>query len=100
MGAMTDALTEGVKQHQKLLVKALGLVGITAGIALGALSAASTPAPTMAPNASSGDAPTNTVYVSPTLNGMTLGATQTWTPPGTVEATIQAVPPVKAPPYA
>lgn len=99
MDTTTDAVTTQFKQHRGLVVKAFGLVGITAGVALGALSLASTPEPTTVPSASSGDAPTNTVYVSPTLGGMTLGATQTWAPPGTVEATGHAVPPVKAPQY-
>ncbi|MGB8407372.1 MAG: hypothetical protein WCE30_25250 [Mycobacterium sp.] len=99
MGTLTEAVIAQGTQHQSVLVKAFGLVGITAGVALGALSIASTPAPTTAPNASSGDAPTNTVYVSPSVGGMTVGATQTWTPAGTAENTMQAVPPVKAPPY-
>jgi hypothetical protein len=99
MDITSSAATTHLNGHRSLLVKVFGLMGITAGVALGALSLASTPEPTTAPNASSGDAPTNTVYVSPTLGGMTLGATQTWAAPGTVEETGQAVPPVKASPY-
>jgi hypothetical protein len=46
--------------------------------------------------AGSGDAPTNTVYVQPSVSAMTMGATATFTTPATVEPTTEAVPPVKA----
>lgn len=88
-----------VNRHQGLVVKAFGLVGITAGVALGALSAANTPAPTVVPSASSGHGDSGGTYVSPTLSDMTAGATATWTTPGTAAPTMHAVPPVKAAPY-
>jgi hypothetical protein len=46
--------------------------------------------------AGSGDAPTNTVFVQPSVSAMTMGATATFTTPATVEPTTEAVPPVKA----
>jgi hypothetical protein len=46
--------------------------------------------------AGSGDAPSNTVYVQPSVSAMTMGATATFTTPTTVEPTTVAVPPVKA----
>jgi len=46
--------------------------------------------------AGSGDAPSNTVYVQPSVSAMTMGATATFTTPSTVEPTTEAVPPVKA----
>ena len=46
--------------------------------------------------AGSGDAPTNSVYVQPSVTGMNMGATATFTTPATVEPTTEAVPPVKA----
>lgn len=46
--------------------------------------------------AGSGDAPTNTVYIQPSVSAMTMGATATFTTPATVEPTTEAVPPVKA----
>lgn len=99
MNILTSAVAPQFTSRRSLLVKTFGWLGVAAGVALGALSLASTPDATTVPNASSGDAPTNTVYVSPTLGGMTMGATQTWTPPGTVEETTVAAPPVKASPY-
>lgn len=46
--------------------------------------------------AGSGDAPTNTVFVQPTVSAMTMGATATFTTPASVPATTEAVPPIKA----
>ena len=46
--------------------------------------------------AGSGDAPTNSVYAQPSVTGMNMGATATFTTPATVEPTTEAVPPVKA----
>jgi hypothetical protein len=46
--------------------------------------------------AGSGDAPTNTVFVQPTVSAMTLGATKTFTTPASVPATTEATPPIKA----
>ena len=81
------------------LIKAFAWVGIGAGVALGALSLAHSPDSDTEVNANSGNAPTNTVYHSPTLGGMNLGATETWTPPDTVAPKGRAEPPVKANPY-
>ena len=46
--------------------------------------------------AGSGDAPTNTVFVQPSVSAMTQGATATFSTPASVPATTEAVPPVKA----
>lgn len=46
--------------------------------------------------AGSGDAPTNTTYVQPTVKGMQLGSTNTATTPPSAPATGAAVPSVKA----
>lgn len=46
--------------------------------------------------AGSGDAPTNTQFTQPSLNAMTMGASATWTTPGSVEATTLASPVIKA----
>jgi len=99
MNILTSAVATQFTRRRSLLVKTFGWFGVAAGVALGALSVANSPESSTQLNANSGDAPTNTVYVSPTLNGMTMGATQTWTPPGTAEETTAAVPPVKASPY-
>jgi hypothetical protein len=46
--------------------------------------------------AGSGDAPTNTVFVSPAVSAMNLGSTETTTVAPSAIATSMAVPPVKA----
>jgi hypothetical protein len=46
--------------------------------------------------AGSGDAPTNTVFIQPTVSAMTMGATATPDPPPSVPATTEAKPAVKA----
>ena len=46
--------------------------------------------------AGSGDAPTNSVFIQPSVSAMTMGATATFTTPSTVEPTTEAVPPIKA----
>jgi hypothetical protein len=46
--------------------------------------------------AGSGDAPTNTMFIQPSVTGMTMGATATFTTPTTVEPTTEATPPIKA----
>jgi len=99
MDSVKGAPTTQVKLQRSPLVKAFGWVGVAAGVALGALSLAHSPDSTTELNANSGDAPTNTVYVSPSVGGMNLGATQTWTPPDTVAPKGRAEPPVKANPY-
>ncbi|MDR3662922.1 MAG: hypothetical protein P4L86_21475 [Mycobacterium sp.] len=98
---MTDAATTKTgttKRRRSLLVKTFGFTGIAAGVALAAFGAANAPAPT-APDASSGHGASNTVFSSPAVGDMNMGATATWTPPSEVEATPVAVPPVKAAPY-
>jgi len=97
-----DSVMEGnvaqVVPQRSPLVKAFAWVGIGAGAILGALSLAHSPDSATEVNANSGNAPTNTVYISPTQGGMNLGATQTWTPPDTVAPKGRAEPPVKASP--
>ncbi|PXX07236.1 hypothetical protein [Mycolicibacterium moriokaense] len=46
--------------------------------------------------AGSGNAPTNTVYVQPTVGAMNMGATATFTTPSSLPQVTEAVPPVKA----
>ncbi|WP_156752420.1 hypothetical protein [Mycobacterium sp. ACS1612] len=46
--------------------------------------------------AGSGDGSSAGVYSQPTVAGMNMGATATFTTPATVEPTTEAVPPVKA----
>ena len=46
--------------------------------------------------AGSGNAPTNTVYVQPTVGAMNMGATATFTTPSSMPQVTEAVPPVKA----
>jgi hypothetical protein len=53
-------------------------------------------APQTSTLAGSGDAPSNTVYVQPSVSAMTMGATATFTTPGSAPATTEAVPPIKA----
>ena len=96
---MNSANNPGATQvmpHRSPLVKAFAWVGIGAGVALGAVSLAHSPDSATEMNANSGNAPTNTVYVSPTQGGMNLGATQTWTPPNTAAPSGRAEPAVKA----
>lgn len=78
-------------------IRLLGLAGASAFVALGTMSLVSGPSGAGATNvAGSGDAPTNTVYVQPTVAGASMGATATWTTPASVEESVSAVPPVKA----
>jgi len=46
--------------------------------------------------AGSGDGSSGGVYTQPSVTGMNMGATATFTTPATVEPTTEAVPPVKA----
>ena len=46
--------------------------------------------------AGSGDAPTNTIYLQPSVSNMNMGATATFTTPSSVPPVTQAVPTVKA----
>jgi hypothetical protein len=75
--------------------------GIGAFAALAGVSAAIGSHPATVPNlqASSGDAPDNTTYSQPSPPTMNMGATATFTPPGTEVATPMASPSVKAAPY-
>ena len=73
----------------------LGVIGIAAFVALGALSAAHGglgvgPGPRL--TAGSGSAATNTVFTQPVVGGMNIGATATWTTPASAPATSVAVP--------
>ena len=77
------------------------LVGIALGFgALAALAVASLSHGGVVPQstslAGSGDAPANTTYSQPVVAGMNMGATATWAPPASTEATSKAVPPIKA----
>ena len=88
------------RTHSRFLKsKILGIVvGAAAAIALmvvGVLNGVDglTPGRTLA---GSGDAPTSTVYVQPTVAGMSMGATATPVTPSSVPATTEAVPPIKA----
>lgn len=99
MKSARDADTAQVIPRRSPMVKAFAWVGVGAGVTLGALSLAHGPDSTTEVNANSGNAPTNTVFVSPTQGGMNVGATQTWTPPGTSAPKGRAEPPVKATPY-
>jgi len=73
-----------------------------AGVALGfaALAASSLGHGGVLPQstslAGSGDAPANTTYSQPVVAGMNMGATATWAPPASTEATSKAMPPIKA----
>jgi hypothetical protein len=77
------------------------VIGAGAFAALAALgvAAGSHPAPAPSYRASSGDAPTNTTYAQPSVPAMNLGATATFTPPGTEAPTSMAAPLIKAAPY-
>lgn len=80
------------------------LVGIALGFgALAALAALAVTSlshggvlPQSTSLAGSGDAPANTTYSQPVVAGMNMGATATWAPPASTEATSKAVPPIKA----
>jgi hypothetical protein len=78
-------------------VKRIGMAfGVGAAFAMGVLGIGhSSPAQTTS-LAGSGDAPANTTYVQPVVGGMNMGATATWAAPATTEATMMAVPAVKA----
>jgi hypothetical protein len=77
------------------------IVGASAFAALVALGAAAGSHPGLATNyqAGSGDAPTNTTYSVPNAPTMNMGATATFSAPGTEPATSMAAPQVKAAPY-
>jgi hypothetical protein len=79
----------------KTRVRALALLGAAAVVSMAALVTTLGEEPSGSAVAGSGDAPTNTVYSKPNVPGMTGGATATWEPPGTTEATMSASPPIK-----
>lgn len=74
-------------------VKRIGMaLGVAAAFGMGLLGIGhDSPAQTTS-LAGSGDAPTNTTYSQPVVAGMNMGATATWAPPATTEATAMAVP--------
>lgn len=78
-------------------VKRIGMaLGVGAAFGMGVLGIGhSSPAETTS-LAGSGDAPANTTYAQPVVVGMNMGATATWAPPATTEATAMAVPAIKA----
>ena len=72
-------------------------VGVGALALLGALTLGDHAGAGVGTNlAGSGDAPTNTVFVSPAVSAMNLGSTETTTVAPSAIATSMAVPPVKA----
>lgn len=88
-------MDEKKSQTTRLRRRLLGLAGAVAFVALGALSSTYGHGNSGRVDlAGSGDAPTNTVYVQPTENAMTMGATATFTTPSSVEPTAKAVPPL------
>jgi hypothetical protein len=87
--------------HRRGVKATCAVIGAGAFAALTALSVAAGnhPAPVSIYQASSGDAPTYTTFSHPSVPAMNLGATATFTPPGTEPATAMAAPGVKAAPY-
>jgi hypothetical protein len=85
-------------RFDRMRVQLLGIVGIGALAALAVLGIAYGGSHFGAGSAlaGSGDAPANTTYVQPTVVGITMGATATWTTPSPSAPTGKAVPPVKA----
>jgi type IV secretory pathway VirB10-like protein len=89
-----------VNQHRRNAKTTFAVVGAGAFAALVALGVVGNHAATAANyQASSGDAPTNTTYAQPSVPAMSMGATATFTPPGTEAPTEVASPVVKAAPY-
>jgi len=81
------------------VAKTFGFVGVAAGVALGVYGTTHTPAPAIAPIASSGHGATSGEYTQPTVAAINMGATETPTTPSSVEPVTVASPPVKAKPY-
>ena len=75
------------------LVAGVGALALLGGLALGDHSGNAAVGTNLA---GSGDAPTNTVFVSPAVSAMNLGSTETTTVAPSVIATSMAVPAVKA----
>jgi hypothetical protein len=85
-------------RFNRMRVQVLGLIGIGALAALAVLGIAYGGSHFGAGSAlaGSGDAPANTTYVQPTVTGVTMGATATWTTPSLTVPTGKAVPALKA----
>jgi hypothetical protein len=79
-------------------VKLVGAVLAGAAVVTGALTVAFDGDTSEYANvlAGSGDAPTNTVFIQPSVSGMTMGATATATTPASAPAVADATPAVKA----
>jgi hypothetical protein len=88
-------------RHRRKLRRTCAVLGAGAFATLAVLGVAlgTHPAPESTYQANSGDAPTNTTYVHPSIPAMTMGATATFTPPDPEPATSMAAPVVKATPY-
>jgi hypothetical protein len=88
-------------QHRRGVKTTCAVIGVSAFAALAALGVAAGihPAPASSYRASSGDAPTNTTYSQPSVPTMNMGATATFTAPGTEAPTSMAAPLIKAAPY-
>ncbi|MDT4999838.1 MAG: hypothetical protein QOK12_1943 [Mycobacterium sp.] len=85
-------------RFDRIRVQVLGVIGIGAFAALAVLGIAYGGSHFGAGSAlaGSGDAPANTTYVQPTVTGVTMGATATWTTPSLTAPTGKAVPALKA----
>ncbi|WP_319450700.1 MULTISPECIES: hypothetical protein [unclassified Mycobacterium] len=88
-------------KHPRRVRATCAVVGVGAFAALAALgvAAGNHPAPASSYQASSGDAPTNTTYSQPSVPTMNMGATATFSAPGTEAPTSMAAPLIKAAPY-
>jgi hypothetical protein len=88
-------------RHRRGIKTTCAVIGAGAFAALAALGVAAGihPAPASINQASSGDAPTNTTYSQPSVPTMNMGATATFTAPGTEAPTSMAAPLIKAAPY-
>lgn len=89
------------KSHRGGIKSTCAVIGAGALAALIALSVRAGPHLATVTNdqASSGDAPTNTTYSVPIAPTMNLGATATFSAPGTELGTAMASPTLKAAPY-
>jgi hypothetical protein len=88
-------------QHRRRIKTTCAVIGVGAFAALAALgvAAGNHQAPASSYQASSGDAPANTTYSQPSVPTMNMGATATFTAPGTEAPTSMAAPLIKAAPY-
>lgn len=85
-------------RFDRIRVQVLGIIGIGAFGALAVLGIAYGGSHFGAGSAlaGSGDAPANTTYTQPSVEGVTMGATATWTTPSATAPTGKAVPTLKA----